>query len=61
MDMIVVDLTGIPGARVGDVVTLIGRDGPGEVSACEVARKAGVSHYELLTRLNPLIQKFRIA
>lgn len=60
MDMIVVDLTGIPGARPGDVVTLIGRDGAGEVSACEVARKAGVSHYELLTRLNPLIQKFRI-
>jgi alanine racemase len=41
-------------------VTLIGRDGAGEVSACEVARKAGVSHYELLTRLNPLIQKFRL-
>jgi alanine racemase len=60
MDMIVVDLTGIPGARPGDVVTLIGRDGAGEVSACEVARKAGVSHYELLTRLNPLIQKFRL-
>jgi alanine racemase len=58
MDMIIVDLTGIPGARAGDVVTLIGRDGAGEVTAGEVARKAGVSHYELLTRLNPLIRKF---
>lgn len=60
MDMIVADLTGIPGARPGDVVTLIGRDGAGEVSAYEVAQKAGISHYELLTRLNPLIQKFRL-
>lgn len=60
MDMIVIDLTGIPGVRVGDVVTLIGRDGADEVSACEVAGKAGVSHYELLTRLNPLIQKIHL-
>ncbi|MDH4271359.1 MAG: alanine racemase, partial [Candidatus Aminicenantes bacterium] len=58
MDMIVIDLTDTAGARVGDVVTAIGRDGREEVSAYEVARRAGVSHYELLTRLNPLIQKF---
>jgi alanine racemase len=58
MDMIVIDLTGISAARAGDVVTLIGRDGADEVTACEVAGKAGVSYYELLTRLNPLIQKF---
>jgi alanine racemase len=57
MDMIVVDLTDIPAARAGDVVTVIGRDGQQAVSACEVARRAGLSHYELLTRLNPLIQK----
>jgi len=57
MDMIVIDLTGIEGARVGDVVTAIGRDGREEMTAYEVARRAGVSHYELLTRLNPLIQK----
>lgn len=58
MDMIVIDLTDIPGARVGDVATVIGRDGDEEMTACEVARRAGLSHYELLTRLNPLIQKF---
>ncbi|MEW5902548.1 MAG: alanine racemase C-terminal domain-containing protein, partial [Acidobacteriota bacterium] len=58
MDMIVVDLTGIPAARAGDVATVIGRSGSDEVTADEVARKAGISHYELLTRLNPLIQKF---
>lgn len=58
MDMIVVDLTDIPGVRAGDIVTVIGRDGRDEITAYEVAAKARVSHYELLTRLNPLIQKF---
>jgi alanine racemase len=58
MDMIVIDLTDIAGARVGDVVTAIGRDGREEITAYEVSRRAGVSPYELLTRLNPLIQKF---
>jgi alanine racemase len=60
MDMIVIDLGQIAGARVGDVVTVIGRDGLEEITATEVACRAGVSHYELLTRLNPLIQKFYI-
>lgn len=58
MDMIVIDLSQVEGARVGDVVTVIGRDGRDEITAYEVAGRAGVSHYELLTRLNPLIQKF---
>ena len=58
MDMIVVDLTDIPDVGVGDTVTLIGRDGGDEITAYEVARKAEGSYYELLTRLNPLIQKY---
>ncbi len=58
MDMIVVDLTDIPRVSVGDEVTLIGRDNKDEISAYEMAQKAGVSYYELLTRLNPLIQKY---
>ena len=58
MDMIVVDLTGIQNVSVGDIVTLIGREGGDEITAYEVAQKAGGSYYEVLTRLNPLIQKF---
>jgi alanine racemase len=57
MDMIVVDLTDVPDAAVGDPVTLIGKDGTDEVSAYEAASRAGQSYYEFLTRLNPLIQK----
>jgi len=58
MDMIVVDLTDIPDAKAGDTATIIGRDGGDEITAYEVAQKAGGSYYELLTRLNPLIQKY---
>lgn len=61
MDMIVIDLGRGDGVRVGDVVTVIGRDGRDEITVYEVAGRAGVSHYELLTRLNPLIQKFTTA
>jgi alanine racemase len=60
MDMIVIDLSRVKGARVGDAVTVIGRDGRDEITVYEVASRAGVSHYELLTRLNPLIQKFTV-
>lgn len=60
MDMIVVDLSDIQGTGVGDIVTIIGRDGNEEITAYELASRARVSHYELLTRINPLIQKFYI-
>ncbi|MDP1718808.1 MAG: alanine racemase [bacterium] len=57
MDMIVVDVTGIAVKR-GDVATLIGRQKAEEMSAYEVARRAGgASYYELLTRINPLVER----
>ncbi|MDO8466723.1 MAG: alanine racemase [bacterium] len=57
MDMIVVDVTGISVKR-GDSVTLIGRQKTEEMSAYEVARRAGgASYYEVLTRINPLIER----
>lgn len=50
MDMIMVDATAVPVA-LGDVATLIGRDGSDELSAEMVATLGGVSPYELLTGL----------
>ncbi len=41
----------------GDVATLIGRDGSAVISADEVAARAGTTAYELLTRLNPLMER----
>lgn len=56
MDLTVADVSRIS-ARPGDEVTLIGRDGREEISAWDVADKAGSMVYEIITRLNPLIEK----
>ncbi len=58
MDMIVVDVTNILKVKMGDVATLIGRDGKEEIKAGEIARFAETTQYEIVTRLNPLIKKF---
>ncbi len=57
MDMIVVDVTGVRGVRVGDEAVLIGRSGREELWADDTALRIGTSPYEFLTRLNPLIAK----
>ncbi len=56
MDLIVVNVTGIKCER-GSKATLIGRQQGDEISAYEIARKLGASYYELLTRINPLIER----
>lgn len=50
MDMLMLDVTGT-GARVGDEVVLLGRRGGGEVSAWELAEKAGTIPWEVLCSL----------
>jgi len=57
MDMTAVDVTNIPGVRIGDQAVIIGRQGKEEVSAYELAKKIGTSHYEVVTRINPLIKR----
>jgi alanine racemase len=51
MDVTTIDLTHLPEARPGDVVTLIGRDGEQEIGVDEVARRCGTISYEILTGL----------
>ena len=48
MDMHMLDVTGVPGVRVDDEVTLIGEQGGERLSADEVARDAGTISYEIL-------------
>jgi len=55
-DLIAVDATKIP-IRVGDRATMIGRDGGDMVSARDMAQKIETSHYEIITRLNPLMER----
>ncbi len=59
MDMIVVDVTGL-NCHFGDRVTLIGQDGKDEITAQEFAATAGASYYEILTRINPLIERVTV-
>lgn len=57
MDMIAIDVTGIA-VKPHATVTLIGTDGAEEISAREVAGRAhSTTPYEIITRLNPLIER----
>lgn len=60
MDMIVVDVTDVDKVKVGDTVMLIGRQGKQEITADELAKIAGTTNYEIVTRINPLIKKFYV-
>ncbi len=51
MDQLLVDVTGLPQAAPGDVVTLIGRDGGAEIRAEEVAARCDTITNEMLSRL----------
>jgi alanine racemase len=56
MDLTVVDVTGIPGVRVGDEAAFVGRQGRAEIRAEEMAGLANSVAYEVLCltgRLNP--------
>ncbi|HEX6306728.1 MAG TPA: alanine racemase [Longimicrobiales bacterium] len=57
MDMTVVDLSRVPDARTGDVVTLIGSDGGAAISLDEVAARAETISYEILTGLRPRLPR----
>lgn len=56
MDLLIVDATKT-GAKIGDVATLIGKSGRDDILATNIADRAGTSHYEYLTRLNPLMER----
>ncbi len=57
MNMFMVDVTDIPGARAGDVAVLLGRSGEEEVSAEALAAWAGTIHYEVVSRVNPQLPR----
>jgi alanine racemase len=57
MDMAMVDVTAIPAAAVGDVVTLLGRDGQAEVTADELADLADTISWEILAGLTARVPR----
>ncbi len=58
MDMCMVDVTDIPEARVGDVLTLFGYDADGTLIPCEdLAAQQGTISYEILCQISKRIAR----
>lgn len=57
MNMMVVDITDIKGAKPEDEAVLIGRQGENEITAEEVAARIGTINYEIVSRINPYIPR----
>lgn len=51
MDQLLIDITDIPDVRIGDIATLIGKDGENEIHAREIATNADSITNELLSRM----------
>jgi alanine racemase len=51
MNYVLLDVTDIPEAKVGDEVTILGRDGDEEITARDLAERLGVVPEEVLCRL----------
>ena len=57
MDYVCVDVTDVPDASSGDVVTLLGRDGEGVIRVEELAAWADTIPYEILCGLGRRVQR----
>ncbi|MBU6140290.1 MAG: alanine racemase [Proteobacteria bacterium] len=57
MNLIVIDVTDVERAKVGDVATIIGQDGDAEVTANDWANWSQTSNYEVVTRLNSALKR----
>ena len=57
MNMIMIDVTDIPGVRLEDEVALLGNKDGLKVSADEWAKKIGTINYEVVSRINPLLPR----
>jgi alanine racemase len=57
MDMAMIDVTDVPGAAVGDVVTLIGADAADVITVDELAGWAGTVNYEILCGISKRVPR----
>lgn len=57
MDLMMLDFSKASGAKIGDEVTLIGRDGKALLTADEVAGWACTIPYEITTRISPRVPR----
>jgi len=58
MNLIMVEVTKIPGVEVGDEVVLLGEQKiNNKITAEELAKKVGTINYEIVSRINPLLPR----
>ena len=57
MNMIMVDITNVPGAELEDEAVLLGRQGGDSISAETLAGKIGTINYEIVSRINPQLPR----
>ena len=57
MDMVMIDVTDIPGIGTGDEVVLIGRQGQDEITAVDLAEWTGTIPYEILCSIGPRVPR----
>lgn len=57
MDQIVVDVSHVPEANPGDMAVLIGKSGEERITVEELAEKAGVIPYDVLTGIGPRVSR----
>ena len=57
MDYATVDVGGVPGVRLGDRVTLFGRDGAAWIRVEELAQEAGTIPYEVLCSIGKRVDR----
>ena len=60
MDLMMIDVSKINNAQVGDEVVLLGRDGNEEISCAELAKTAGTIPWEITTRMGQRVKRIFI-
>ena len=60
MDYTTIDVTDVPGVEVGDVVTLIGRDGEERIGAGDLASAAGTIAYEVTCSIGRRVPRLEV-
>jgi alanine racemase len=57
MNLSMVDLTDVPGAKLEEEVVLLGKSGEERISAETMAEWSGTINYEVVTRISPLLPR----
>jgi alanine racemase len=57
MDLMMIDVTDVSGAKVGDEVVLLGQQGDAQITAMELAERAQTITWEITTRIGSRVQR----